>query len=41
MLLEFFQTTPVKIKQKQDTHGMQLIDDCSDNRTRSDASVLD
>jgi hypothetical protein len=39
-LLEIFQTTPENTKGKQDTHGMRLADDCGDNRTRSDASVL-
>jgi hypothetical protein len=41
MLHEIFQTTPVNIKQKQDTNGMRLVDDRSDNQTRSNASVLD
>jgi hypothetical protein len=40
MLLELFQTTPVNTKLKQDTHGMRLVNDRSDNRTRSDASVF-
>jgi hypothetical protein len=40
MLLELFQTTHENIKHKQDTHGMRLVDDRSDNRTRSDAAVL-
>jgi hypothetical protein len=41
MLLEIFQTTPVNIKQTNDTHGMRLVDDRSDNQARSNASVLD
>jgi uncharacterized RDD family membrane protein YckC len=41
MLLKIFQTIPVNIKRKQDTHGMRLVDDRSDNRTRFDASVLE
>jgi hypothetical protein len=40
MLLEFFQTTTVNTKQKQDTYVMRLVNNHCDNRTRSDASVL-
>jgi hypothetical protein len=40
MLIEIFQINPVNTKGKQDMHGMRLADDCCDNRTRSDASVL-
>jgi hypothetical protein len=40
MLLELFQTTTVNTKQKQDMHGVRLVDDRDDNQTRSDASVL-
>jgi hypothetical protein len=40
MLHEFLQTTPVNTQEKQDTHGKQLVSDCCDNQTRTDASML-
>jgi hypothetical protein len=40
MLLELFQTTSVNTEEQQNTHGIRLADDCCDNQTRTDASVL-
>ena len=40
MLLELFQTTPVNTKQNQDMHGMRLVYNRRDHRTRSYASVF-
>jgi hypothetical protein len=41
MLLESLQATTVNTKQKQDTHGMRLVDDRVDNRTKSDGARLE